>query len=312
MIVRTSLSKFELIRSNMLHSKAKENYPLFHDTQMKVTFSTQNGQNFDIELNPEQKVSDVKKVIAKNQHILPKQIRIFDSSNKIAKNTQIFKDLGYGEGSKVSIIVVEEQQKPKEEPTPTDFLNLFNKFVKHIQDQSGGEETQTEILLLVEKPKIQEMFEYFSNEPELFRDAIEQNEILQMNRPLENCIVDTFGLLGATCAPKPDPITIDTIINIFGIPHGEELKEKIANDPELASIFDEIKQAMIVCGGISVFTKKTKRQPVDLEKIFAPLLLQFQSMGFYDTKENLRAIEEGGGDLDASIQWILNKQENRP
>ena len=277
---------------------------------MKVTISPLSGKQFDLEIAEDVKVGDLKKQIAQHEKILPKQIRVFDSSNKIAKNSQVIKDLGYSDGSTISIITIEDDGKKKDEKNaPPNYIKIFNNFVKHIQDKSGGEETECEIISFIEKPKVQEMLENFSCDPQFFRDAIEQNKILQENRPLEDCIINTFEQLGASCAPKPAPITVDEICKLFGIQNVEQTKARINIDPELARLFDEIKDDLILAGGMNTFTKKQETgSNINLEQIFAPLLRQFNSMGFYDTKENLRAIEEGGGDFEAGIQWLLDQQ----
>ena len=277
---------------------------------MKVTISALSGPKFELEVSEDSKVLDLKKQIAHHEKILPKQIKVFDPSNKIAKNSQVIKDLGYKDGSTISIIIVKDDgTKTDDQSSQPNYVKIFNNLVKRIQDKSGGDETETEIISFAEKPKIQEMLEFFSADPQLFRDAIEQNKTLQANRPLEDRIISVFEMLGVTCAPKPAPITIDVICKLFGITNVEETKARIRIDPELAKLFDEIKDSLILAGGMNTLSKKQeKKDKINLEQIFAPLLAQFNNMGFYDTKENLRAIEEGGGDLQTSVQWLLNKQ----
>lgn len=271
---------------------------------MKLLVNNGKEPSFEVEVNDDATIHDLKKAIATAKKILPKAIRVFDLSKKIATNQQKLADLGFKDNCAVSILITEE---PKKKEEGTNFLKIFNSFVKNIKDKSGGEETQTEIIMLVEKPKVQEMLEAFSCNSKMFRQAIDSNSTLQENAALEQCIIETFEMLGATCDPKPEPLTNEALCKLFGIVYSPEFEQQIQSDDVLRESFNEMRSGIQLVGGLEVFQRKPeKRERIDLRKIFASQLQYFEQMGFYDTEKNLRAIEEGGGDFDASVQYLVS------
>ena len=271
---------------------------------MKLLVNSGKEPSFEVEVNEDATIHDLKKAITTVKKIPPKAIRVFDFSKKIATNQQKIADLGFKDNCTVSILITEESKKKEE---GTNFKKIFNSFVKNIQDKSGGEDTQTEIIMLVEKPKVQEMLETFSCNPKMFRQAIDNNSTLQDNAALEQCIIDTFEMLGATCDPKPEPLTNEALCKLFGINYSPEFEQQIESDEMLRESFNELRSGVQLIGGLEVIQRKPeKRERIDLQRIFAAQLQEFQQMGFYDTEKNLRAIEEGGGDLAESIQYLLS------
>lgn len=267
---------------------------------MKFSISIPNDEKFEVEVNDTGSISDLKKAIAAVKGIPSKDIRVFDPTNKIAKNSQKLLALGFQNGDSVQALVVKTEQTEQ----TLDHKKVFNAFVKKIQDQSGSEDTQTEIIMLIENPKVQETFEALSCDPKYFRQLVDENPILQKNPAFEQCLIETFEMLGAQCAPKSEAVTIENVCKTFGIKYDDDLKEKL-KDPEIAQAFEDILDGVKLVGGLNVLSSPPpKHVKLSLQKIFEPELNQFHAMGFFDDQKILRCLQKAGGDISAAVEFL--------
>lgn len=270
---------------------------------MKIKVSDAKGEIIEVEVDEKGSIGDIKKAIAASKGIAAKNIRIFDLNQKIVKNSQKIESLNLTPDDVISMFVAETEGQEKD--NEFDVKKVFNAVVKKIKDQPGDEETETEIIVLLENPKVQLLFETLSCDSKLFRQLIDDNSILQKNPHLEECIIRTFENLGAYCDPKQAPVTLEGICNVFGIKYDADLQKKL-EDPEISQAFEDIKQGIKLVGGLEVISVPPPRHvKLDLERIFANEIAYMNSMGFYDTKRILRCLEESGGDLNGAIDFMF-------
>lgn len=267
---------------------------------MKLTIVPKEGEKFEVEVKDDGCVVDLKSIISKKMKIPSKIIRVFNSNKKIAKNTERLISIGAKDGGEIEILVLEKNEE-------FDPQKIFNAFIKKIEDKSGSDETMTEIIMLMEKPKVATLFEQLSSDPVLYRKILDRNPILAVNASLYDCVINTFTELGAPPIQRIPPVTTEQVIELFGIEKGDDFDQKMGL-LEAKEAIATLKKAIEISGGYEK-VKNLHSEPVfnkTLEEIFSSQIALLNGMGFCDNVKNLRALEETGGNVSLAVEWIMS------
>ena len=243
-------------------------------------------------------VLELKKLISKTLSIDYKSIKILHLK-KICKNEQKLNELKFYDGMNLEILIENSQISQK-----NNYKNIFTNFVLELSKYDENEDYFSIILQLIEKTVYHDLIEGLSQNLDLYRELLDQDQILSMKPYLEQVIVETLNELGIIAPPKLISSTNNDIFEIFQIETNSNF-DNIIQNPNIQTGLYDIKKGIELIGGINYLKDILKDSPI---KFFQQQLIELNNMGFINESKNIKALEATDGNLDAAIEFLISEQ----
>jgi len=266
---------------------------------MKLNIISKKSVVCTVEISPEASVNDLRSMISENIGVDIRLIKVLTPKRRIAIVTESLANQNIRNDGNIEVII---DQTADISRIIDSKQQLFNKFISSIDEEQN---VMSAVYLNLENPEYQELIESLSENPIQFTKYIMNNSKLSQNIQFESEVLLALADLGLIPESPTGFPSISNVLGLLGYEHREQ-DDSIFQDTSVQVGLFQMQRAIDQIGGMERLEEQLSNCDIIMRKKYQVQIEYLNSMGFFDDETNLRILNMNHGDLDATIEWIIN------